>query len=130
MFGEDLQIRDFMYIKGVGAAADKTDADARAAESMSVTFRNSSGTDVQWTEWRSPGLNRANTVNFCFTDKSEICEMPKVANSVPLFLGDLEIFLQKVRETHKSSKSTFAQSVYRLGGKETDENTEMPSCGA
>ena len=97
MFGEDLQIRDFMYIKGVGAAVEKTVADARSAESMSVTFRNSAGTDILWTEWRSPGLSRANTVNFQFTDKFEIGEMPKVANSVPLFLGDLEIFLQKVR---------------------------------
>ncbi len=97
LFGEDLQIRDFVFLEGLGAAADKSVPQAERSNSLSVTFRNSAGTDVLWTEWRSPGLGRTNTIDFMFTDKSHISEMPKVPNSVPLFLGDLEIFLQKVR---------------------------------
>jgi len=127
MFGEDLQIRDFMFLRGIGAAADKSSIDAGEAESMSVTFRNSAGADILWTEWRSPGLSRANTVNFKFTDKSEILEMPKVPNSVPLFLGDLEIFLQKVSAPACSRKMP-ATKAHAPAGWQTKGSARIQRC--
>lgn len=96
MFGEELEVRDFMWLQGVGAAADREHPDAAKAASLSVTFRTATGTDVLWTEWRSPGLGRANTVNFKFTDGHVVDTMPKVPNGLPLFLADLEMFLQKL----------------------------------
>lgn len=99
--GDDLHLRDFMYHRGEIAAAGQatmsSDSEHSQAQRMSVTLRSAQDVDILWTEWRAPGLKRENTWRFEFADGHVIDQMPQKKDAMPLFLADLEVFIQKTR---------------------------------
>eukprot|EP01138_Halocafeteria_seosinensis_P002367 gb/GECG01002424.1/.p1 GENE.gb/GECG01002424.1/~~gb/GECG01002424.1/.p1 ORF type:complete len:303 (+),score=31.84 gb/GECG01002424.1/:1-909(+) len=75
----------------------RPDDDIENAEKMTATLQTGRGTNVLWTEWRAPGLKPRTTYRLLFSDGTEINGLPKVGNRMPVFLQDLDIFLQKCR---------------------------------